>query len=311
MLYYKQTFDKIKLSGWLYMNEIIVESDIQIENMIYEVRGKQVMLDSDVAKLFGYETKYLNRQVQRNINRFPEKYCFKLKVEEYEILRCQNVTLNNKRGEHKKYMPYVFTEYGVTMLAGILKSEIAVVASLKIVDAFIKMRHYISSNLMEKSYLTEQVLENTRNIKLLQESFNKFNENKVVNEIYFEGQIYDAYSKILDILKEAKKEVIIIDSYSDKNTLDIIKNVEVPITIITSSKSKLNDVDIKKYNSQYNNLKVIYSNVFHDRYFILDSHIVYHCGTSLNYIGKKTFCINRIEDDIVKSALLDKISNLE
>ena len=154
MLYYKQTFDKIKLSGWLYMNEIIVESDIQIENMIYEVRGKQVMLDSDVAKLFGYETKYLNRQVQRNINRFPEKYCFKLKVEEYEILRCQNVTLNNKRGEHKKYMPYVFTEYGVTMLAGILKSEIAVVASLKIVDAFIKMRHYISSNLMEKSILT-------------------------------------------------------------------------------------------------------------------------------------------------------------
>lgn len=197
------------------------------------------------------------------------------------------------------------------MLSGLLRSEVAVKVNIQIIDAFVKMRHYISSNLMEKSYLTEQVLENTRNIKLLQESFNKFNENKVVNEIYFEGQIYDAYSKILDILKEAEKEVIIIDSYSDKNTLDIIKNVEVPITIITSSKSKLNDVDIKKYNSQYNNLKAIYNNIFHDRYFILDSHIVYHCGTSLNYIGKKTFCINRIEDDIVKNALIDKINNLE
>lgn len=295
------------------MNEIIVESDIQIENMIYEVRGKQVMLANDVAKLYKVETKVLNQTIKRNINRFPEEFCFQLDVSEVVVLRSQFVTSSLNEFIHggNRYLPYALTEQGIMMLSGLLRSEVAVKVNIQIIDAFVKMRHYISSNLMEKSYLTEQVLENTRNIKLLQESFNKFNENKVVNEIYFEGQIYDAYSKILDILKEAEKEVIIIDSYSDKNTLDIIKNVEVPITIITSSKSKLNDVDIKKYNSQYNNLKVIYSNVFHDRYFILDSHIVYHCGTSLNYIGKKTFCINRIEDDIVKNALLDKINNLE
>lgn len=289
------------------MNEIIVESDIQIENMIYEVRGKQVMLANDVAKLYKVETKVLNQTIKRNINRFPEEFCFQLDVSEVVVLRSQFVTSSLNEFIHggNRYLPYALTEQGIMMLSGLLRSEVAVKVNIQIIDAFVKMRHYISSNLMEKSYLTEQVLENTRNIKLLQESFNKF------NEIYFEGQIYDAYSKILDILKEAEKEVIIIDSYSDKNTLDIIKNVEVPITIITSSKSKLNNVDIKKYNSQYNNLKVIYNNIFHDRYFILDSHIVYHCGTSLNYIGKKTFCINRIEDDIVKNALIDKINNLE
>ena len=131
------------------MNEIVVKDNVKIEDMIYEIRNKKVMLDSDVAMLFGYETKYLNRQVQRNINRFPENYCFRLTEEEYKNLRCQNVTssFDNTYGG-RRYFPYVFTEYGITMLAGILKSDIAVEASLKIVDAFITMRKYIGNNLL-------------------------------------------------------------------------------------------------------------------------------------------------------------------
>jgi len=288
------------------MNQI-VENDITIQNMIYEIRGKQVMIDSDVASLFGYETKYLNRQVQRNINRFPDNYCFQLTEEEYSSLRCQNVTLKNNRGQHRKYLPYVFTEYGITMLAGILKSEVAVTASLKIVDTFIAMKKYVSSNLLEQKYYNDLIIKHDCQIRLLQESFSKFEEKRKVNEIYFEGQIYDAYSKIIDIFKSCKKELIIIDAYADKTILDIIRSVDIKIKLIVSSKSKLSKTDIIQYNKQYKNLEVVYNDSFHDRYFILDNKIVYHCGTSLNYIGKKTFSINKIEDDFVIKNLINRI----
>ena len=193
------------------------------------------------------------------------------------------------------------------MLATILKSKIATQVSIAIMDAFVEMKKYISSNLIEQRYINNQVLKNTENIKLLQESFSKFEEKRKVNEIYFEGQIYDAYSKIIDIFKSCKKELIIIDAYADKTILDIIRSVDIKVKLIVSSKSKLSKTDIFKYNKQYNNLEVIYNNNFHDRYFILDNKIVYHCGTSLNYIGKKTFSINKIEDDFVITSLIDKI----
>ena len=298
------------------MNNVVLESDIQIENMIYEIRGKQVMLASDVARLYNSETKIINQVVKRNINRFPENFCFQLTMNEYLILRSQFVTssqndiLDNQNlyiHGGNRYLPYVFTEHGIMMLSGLLRSDVAVKVNIQIIDAFVKMRKYISTNLMEKSYLTEQVLENTKNIKLLQESFDMFKENKVVNEIYFDGQIYDAYSKILDIFNDAKNKLIIIDAYSDKSTLDIIKKLNIDVVIITSFKSKLKDIDINKYNSQYGNLKVIYNDSFHDRYFILDKSIVYHCGTSLNYIGKSTFSINKIEDDFVIESLIEKV----
>lgn len=287
---------------------IIVE---KIESMIYEVRGKQVMLASDVAKLYRVETKRLNETIKRNIERFPEEFCFQLTLDESDNLfsRSQIATSRSDKHGGNRYRPYVLTEQGIMMLSGLLRSDVAVKVNIQIIDAFVKMRHYISSNLMENKYLTEQVFENTKNIKLLQESFDKFKDNKVINDIYFEGQIYDSYSKILDIFSKAKSEIIIIDAYSDKHTLDIIKSVSVDVTIITSYKSKLSSVDISKYNSQYDNLKVIYNDTFHDRYFILDKNIFYHCGTSLNCIGKKTFSINRIDDHFVCNCLIDKISN--
>lgn len=287
---------------------IIVE---KIESMIYEVRGKQVMFASDVAKLYRVETKRLNETIKRNIERFPEEFCFQLTLDESDNLfsRSQIATSRSDKHGGNRYRPFVLTEQGIMMLSGLLRSDVAVKVNIQIIDAFVKMRHYISSNLMENKYLTEQVFENTKNIKLLQESFDKFKDNKVINDIYFEGQIYDSYSKILDIFSKAKSEIIIIDAYSDKHTLDIIKSVDVDVTIITSYKSKLSSVDLSKYNSQYNNLKVIYNDTFHDRYFILDKNIFYHCGTSLNCIGKKTFSINRIDDHFVCNCLIDKISN--
>ena len=291
------------------MNQVI-EKQLKIENMIYEIRGKYVMLDSDLAKLFGYQTKDLNRNVKNNINRFPNNYCFKLTASEYESLRCKNFTLKNGRGEHRKYLPYVFTEHGITMLAGILKSDVAIQMSLKIVDTFITMKKYISSNLIEQKYINNQVIKNTEDIKLLQESFSKFEEKKKVNEIYFEGQIYDAYSKIIDILKEAKRSIVIIDAYSDKTILDIIRNLNIEVTLIVKSKSLLTKIDIEKYNQQYSNLNIIYNDTFHDRYFILDEKIIYHCGTSINRIGSKTFSINILEDDVVKELLIKKVDKL-
>lgn len=290
------------------MNQLVED---KIENMIYEIRGQQVMLDSDVSKLFGYETKYLNRQVSRNINRFPKNYCFQLTKEEYKNLRCQNVTSNLKNNfGGRRYLPFVFTEYGITMLAGILKSETAVKMSLKIVETFIKLRKYISNNLIEQQYINKLVLEHDSDIKLLQESFDKLEEKKLKNEIYFNGQIYDAYSKIIDMLNEGKNEVIIIDSYADKKVLDIISNIDKEVILITRKNNLLKEIDIEKYNKQYNNLKIIYDNTFHDRYIILDKYIFYHLGASINYIGNKTFSINIIEENIVKDLLIEKIKGL-
>lgn len=220
------------------MNEIIEKE--KIENLIHEIRGKQVMLDSDLARLFGYETKNLNRQVQRNIERFPENYCFQLTQKEYRDLRCQIVTssLNNNYGG-RRYMPYAFTEHGITMLSGILKSEVAIKMSLKIVDTFIKMKKYISTNLIEQKYINDLVLEDHNKIKLLQESFNKLSEKTKDTEIYFSGQMYDAYSEILKIFKSAKKELVIIDAYADNVVLDIIKRLDVKVTIITKPNNLL------------------------------------------------------------------------
>lgn len=287
------------------MNEIVEQP--KIENMIYEIRGKQVMLDSDLAKLFGYETKNLNRQVIRNKERFPENYCFKLTEDEYKILRCQNVTSSLGNYGGRRYLPYVFTEHGITMLAGILKSNIAIKMSLKIVDAFISMRKYFSNNLLEQKYYNNMTIRHDNEIKLLQESLDKLSSIRKNNEIYFNGQIYDAYSKIIDIMSRSKKQLIIIDSYADKTVLDMISKLKVNVTLVVKEKTLLSDLDIEKYNKQYNNLKIVYDNTFHDRYLIVDKKELYHLGTSLNHIGEKTFSINKIEDDIILKLLLTKI----
>ena len=286
------------------MNEIIEKEEIKVENMIYEIRGKQVILDNDVAMLFGYETKYLNRQVQRNINRFPENYCFQLNEEEYNSLRCQIGTLKQGKGQHKKYLPYVFTEYGITMLAGILKSDTAVEMSLKIVNTFIAMRKYINNNLIEQTYINKLVIKDHERINLLEESFNKLEEKTKYNSIFFEGQIYDAYSLLIDILNTSNKEIIIIDNYAGKELLDILKDINKNTTIISKN---INDELKKKYLSQYQNITFIHNNSFRDRFIIIDNQVLYHCGSSFKDLGKKCFAINRIEDKNILDYLIKKL----
>ena len=287
------------------MNKIVVSDNIKIENMIYEIRGKNVMLDSDLAMLFGYETKQLNRQVLRNINRFPEYYCFQITDTEYISLRCQNGTLKNGRGEHRKYLPYVFTEYGIVMLAGILKSDVAIKMSLRIVDIFITMKNYINTSLIEQKYFNELTIKNTEDIKLLQESFDKLNTKESNNHIFYEGQIYDAYSLLIDILSKARKEIIIIDNYAGKKLFDIIKNINVKVKIYTEN---IDNISKEKYEKQYNNLEIINTNIFHDRFIIIDNKVLYHSGASFKDLGKKCFAITKMEDNNILKELLNKIS---
>lgn len=288
------------------MNEVIVKDEI--EDLIYEVRGKQVMLDSDLAKLYECVngTKTINLAVKRHIKRFPERFMFQLTKEEYDKLRFQLETTNNM----SRSLPYVFTEQGVAMLATILRTKVAEEVSIRIMDAFVAMRKYISSNLIEQKYINSIVLEDHDKIKLLEKSFNKLEEKRKINEIYFNGQIYDAYSKIYEIFNDAKNNLIIIDSYADNTILDIIKRLNINVIIITKENNLLTTQDIFKYNKQYNNLKVIYDNTFHDRYFILDSATIYHCGASINKIGYKTFSITLVNDEFILEILLNRINEI-
>ncbi len=294
-------------------NKLAIQNELtneDIKSLIYTIRGKQVMLDSDVARLFEYATKDLNRNVKNNIERFPEYYCFQLTDEEYKSLRCKIFTLNeNGRGQHRKYLPYVFTEYGITMLAGLLKSQVAVNVSIKIVNSFIEMRKFLASN--------GQVFERLTNVEYqLQEHNKKFDEvfnqlqlgENIKQRIFFDGQIYDAYSIIIDIIKKADKKILIIDNYIDDSVLKMLakKKNNVEVVILTSDKSNIDNLDIKKFNKEYPILKVAKTNKFHDRFIVIDNREMYHLGASIKDLGKKCFAINRIED----KEIIEKIISL-
>ncbi len=294
------------------MNEVKIISESNIEDMIYEVRGVQVMLDSDLADLYecANGTKTINQAVNRHLDRFPNDFYFQLTDEEYNFLRSQFGTSSLRNYGGRRTLPYVFTEHGVAMLSTIIRTNIASQMCLKIIRAFVSMRHLISDNLIEQKFINKQVFKNTEDIKLLQESFKKFEEKRKDNEIYFNGQIYDAYSKIFEIFQSANKKLVIIDMYADNTILDIIKRLKINVIIITKSNNLLTNQDISKYNIQYHNLKVVFNNNFHDRYFILDNNIVYHCGASINRIGYKTFSINLINDKDLSLSLISKINSI-
>ena len=277
-----------------------LKEELNIENMIYEIRGKQVMLDSDLAKLYQCKngTKEINQAVKNNPDKFPERYSFQLSDNEYNNLRSNFLTSSLESGYGgRRYNPRVFTEQGIAMLSTILKSKVAVETSIRIMDTFVKMRKIISSSLIEQKYINELVIKDNERINLLEESFSKLEEKEKINHIFYEGQIYDAYSLLIDIFKGAKEEIIIIDNYADKSILDMITNLNVKVTIVTRKFNLLKDIDIKKYNNQYHNLKVIYSDKFHDRFIIIDRTDLYHSGASYKDLGNKCFGINKIKDD--------------
>ena len=253
---------------------LVIEDNKEIQSMIYTFRGRQVMLDSDLARLYQVETKYLNRQRNRNAERFPEDFCFQLSKEEYEILRCQNVTSKKENGSGgRRYLPYVFTEQGIAMLSSVLKSEVAAKTSINIMRAFVEMRKFLISNNEMFARLDRVELKQLETDKKLEEVFDYIATTKEVKQkIFFNGQIYDAFSLMVEIVEKAEKELILIDNYVDVNTLNILskKKDGVNVLIVTSGKGNLTDKDIAKFNSQYPKLTVKISKDFHDRFLIID-----------------------------------------
>ncbi|MBQ7140773.1 MAG: ORF6N domain-containing protein [Bacilli bacterium] len=290
------------------MLELQEKENTNIENLIYEIRGQHVMIDRNLAKLYQCRngTKDINKAVKRNIEKFPNDFYFQLTKEEYfEILRFQTGTLELKQGQYSKYLSYVFTEQGVAMLSSVLRTEVANRVSVEIMRAFVSMRKYISTNLLEQKYINNQVMKNTEDIKLLQESFKQFDKNRKLNEIFYQGQIYDAYSLLIDILNSADENIIIIDNYIDKKFLDICSKIKTSIIIYTN---KIDRIDLEKYNKQYKNVEIKIINSFHDRFIILDKKTLYHFGASLKDLGKKCFALNKIENNNILNELL-KIIN--
>ena len=286
------------------MNNIVVSNNIKIENMIYEIRGKKVMLDSDLAKLYNVETKRINEAVKNNIEKFPERYCFKLSDNESDNLLVEifDQKIEKRGGKYKN--PRVFTEQGVYMLATILKSKEATKITIAIMDAFIVMKKIINTSLIEQKYFNELTIKNTEDIKLLQESFDKLNIKESNNHIFYEGQIYDAYSLLIDILSKAKKEIIIIDNYAGKKLFDIIRNINVKVKIYTEN---IDNISKEKYEKQYSNIEIINTNIFHDRFIIIDNKVLYHSGASFKDLGKKCFAITKIVDNNILKELLNKL----
>ena len=258
------------------MNEIAEKDVINIENMIYEIDGKEVMLDSDLAKLYNVETKRVNEAVYRNNEKFPERISWILNENEYQNLRSQfatSISKNNYGG--RRYTPRVFTEQGVYMLATILKSKEAIQTSIRIMDTFVKMRHYIKYNeqLLPRKYLLleEKVDKNTKRID---ELFDKFNPKAITkNSIFFKGDIYDAYSVLLELFYLAKEEIIIIDNYIGKELLDELRNINGKIIVISSN---ISDTLRNKYLKQYNNVSFTKNDSYHDRFIIIDRKRVFH-----------------------------------
>ena len=293
------------------------EEKCEIENLIFVIRGKQVMLDSDLARLYSVKTKRLNESVKRNLERFPDDFCFKLTKEDIENLRSQIATSKPLIPENRRYLPYVFTEQGIAMLSAVLKSPAAVEISISIMNAFVNMRKYFSS----VSFLSEKLgsLE-AKQIQYQRESERKFDEifsfisakAESQQKIFYEGEIFDAFSFLVSLVEQAEKSIVLIDNYVDvSGTLNILskKKSGVQAIVFTSKNTKISKEDVKEFESQYPHLRVHCCSGFHDRFLILDDEKVFHVGASLKDAGRKCFAVMRITDPKTVKGLLDYIKN--
>ena len=286
-----------------------------IKNLIYIVRGQQVMLDSDLATLYQVETKAFNQAVNRNIDRFPENFRFQLTAEEFESLRSQFVTSNGRGG--RRYRPYMFTEQGIAMLSGILRSDVAVQMSIKIMNTFVEMRRFIANNALLFEKVSDIELKQLAYQKSTDEKFDKVfryieDHSEKEQKIFFDGQIYDAFSLLTSIIQRARKDIILIDGYVDIDSLNLLakKQAGVNVKIYTYSSVKLTNTDIANFNAQYPTLTVKKTQVFHDRFIILDSATVYHVGASIKDAGKKCFGISLWQDAGIVNDLLNRLKSI-
>lgn len=289
-----------------YENESLSQ---QIENLIHVIRGRQVMLDSDLAKLYGVETKVLNQAVKRNIERFPEDFMFQLTKE--ECLRSQFVTLNEARGKHLKYYPHAFTENGVAMLSSILRSKIAIEVNINIMRAFTVMRSYVQTNAhvfqrletLEHHHIlvSKQLLETSEHIsetnRRIDEVLNRLDTKEIepLQGFFFDGQIFDAYTLISDLVRKAKIRIILIDNYVDDRILKILDKrvIGVKATIYTDPRHSHIENDLQRHNAQYPVIEVHNCSNVHDRFLIIDD-IIYFIGGSIKDLGKKIVAFSQM-----------------
>ena len=281
------------------MENEILTPQIKIEDKILVIRGQHVMIDRDLAELYGVETKVLNQAVKRNIERFPEDFCFQLNKAEFEIWRSQFVTSNSdKMGLRRP--PYVFTEQGVAMLSSVLRSKNAVEINIQIMRVFVALRRFLKINaqvfqrldFMEKRQINTE-LHLLESDKKIDELFDRMDRYKIEDEqgIFFQGQIFDAYAKFESFIAEAEIEIILIDNYVDLTVLERFakKKSGVKVRIYTYPKTKITSLDIQKFNEQYPILELKHTEKIHDRFLIIDNKILYHIGASLKDLGKKCF----------------------
>lgn len=285
--------------------KVLLTSKTGIRDKIYIVRNIQVMVDEDLARLYGVETKVLNQALKRNRKRFPKEFCFQLTKREHVNLRSQFVTFNNKVG--RKYLPYVFTEQGVAMLSAVLKSETAVRVSIQIMNAFVQMRKHINAyaQLYEKvrDIEKEQVLFGIKTDKRFDQVFNALAASHIIpkQKIFFEGQVFDAHKFVSDIIRSAKKEIILIDNFIDDTVLSLFAKRRNDVKVIIYCKKITQEmiVDLKKFNSQYAPITIKEFILSHDRFLILDQHDIYHFGASLKDLGKKWFAVSRFDNQAI------------
>ncbi len=306
-------------------SNITIETASEIQKKIHTVRGEQVMLDSDLANYYGVETKYLNRAVKRNSDRFPEQFMFQLTDDEWNSLRfqigtlksddalrfqndtlnpngslkSQNATLTQGRGRHRKYLPYVFTEQGVAMLSAVLKSETAVKMSIQIMNAFVAMRKFLVANAGVFQRLDKLEYKQIETDKKFEQVFNALQSKDLEPKqgIFFDGQIFDAYKFVSGIIRKAEREIILIDNYIDETILDLLtkKKKDVSVTILTRNVSKALKLDEKKFNSQYPSITIKEFDKAYDRFIIIDDKDVYRFGASLKDMGKKWFAFQKLD----------------
>ena len=289
--------------------DIVILNQDDIKKKIYTIRGLQVILDSDLANLYDTGIKRLNEQVKRNNGRFPTEFMFQLTTSEYNSLRSQFATLEQGKGEHRKYLPYVFTEQGVAMLSAVLRSDTAVKVSIQIMNAFITMRKFISKN--AEIFTRLDTVERKQLIydEDFKKIFNAIESKKSIPKqgIFFNGQIFDAYKFVSDLIRSAKESIVLIDNYVDDSVLTLFskRGHSVDVVIYTKNISKQLRLDLDKYNSQYEPVEIREFSESHDRFMIIDNKEVYHIGASLKDLGQKWFAFSKFDKDALK--LLGKL----
>ena len=280
-----------------------------IESIIFTIRGLQVMFDSDLARLYKTETKYINRSVSRNMNRFPVDFAFQLTEIEWQTLRFQIGTLNENegRGKHRKYLPWVFTEHGVTMLSAVLNTEVAVEVSIHIIKAFVTMRKFMLNNASVFQRLDQIELNQLKSNERIDKIFGALEKSNPIptQGVFFDGQIFDAYELMSRILRSATKEIILIDNYIDETVLaHLSKRAEnVEAIIYTKSISRVLQLDLERHNSQYPPIQMRELRESHDRFLIIDRKELYHIGASLKDLGKKWFAFSILDDALLEFVL--------